>query len=63
MPIERAVPAMILAAAFTSLAFRSSILVVAISSHWAWVSLPTLSVCGVEAVSYTHLTLPTTPYV
>ena len=47
MPIERAVPAMILAAACTSLAFRSSILVWAISSHWAWVSLPTLAVCGV----------------
>ena len=47
MPMERAVPAMIFAAAWTSLAFRSAILVCAISSHWAWVSLPTLSVCGV----------------
>src|SRR3982751_2175865 len=47
MPMERAVPAMILAAALMSLALRSSILVPAISSTCAWVSLATLTVCGV----------------
>jgi hypothetical protein len=45
-PIERAVPAMIFAAASTSLAFRSASLVVAISRSWAWVILPTLLRCG-----------------
>src|SRR5579875_412056 len=45
-PIERAVPAMILTAASMSLAFRSSILICAISRTWAWVSTPTLVLCG-----------------
>ena len=46
MPIERAVPAMILAAWSMSLALRSSILVSAISRTWAWVTLATLVLCG-----------------
>src|SRR5919107_2825410 len=46
MPIERAVPAMIFAAASTSLALRSSILVCAISRIWSCVSLATLVLCG-----------------
>src|SRR5699024_2520779 len=45
-PIERAVPSTILAAASTSLAFRSGIFVVAISRTWSAVRVPTLSVCG-----------------
>jgi hypothetical protein len=48
MPMERAVPAMIFAAASMSLALRSACLVAAISRTWSIVSLPTLSVCGVE---------------
>src|SRR5699024_9695150 len=48
MPMERAVPATTFAAASTSFAFRSGILVSAISRTCAWVILPTLSVCGVD---------------
>jgi len=36
MPIDRAVPAMIFAAASMSLALRSAILLCAISRTWAW---------------------------
>src|SRR5690606_35308410 len=46
MPIERAVPAMIFTAASMSFAFRSSILVAAISRTWASVRVPTFCVCG-----------------
>src|SRR3546814_10039901 len=46
MPIERAEPAMILAAASMSLAFRSFIFASAISRTWAMVTLPTLSRFG-----------------
>src|SRR5215472_14319759 len=46
-PIERALPAMVRTAASRSAAVRSGILVLAISSAWARVILPTLSVCGV----------------
>ena len=46
MPIDRAVPAMIFAAASRSLALRSGILVCAISRTWSLVSLPTLVLCG-----------------
>ncbi|MCY1554565.1 hypothetical protein D9M68_911440 [compost metagenome] len=45
--MERAVPAMIFAAPSRLVALRSSILVEAISLTWAWVSLATLTVCGV----------------
>src|SRR6476661_463568 len=48
MPMERAVPAMIFAAPSRLVALRSSILVEAISLTWAWVSLATLTVCGVD---------------
>ena len=46
-PIERAEPAMVRTAASRSAAVMSFILVLAISSSWARVILPTLSVCGV----------------
>src|ERR1700709_993954 len=46
MPIERAVPSMILIAASMSLALRSAILVSAISRTWALVRLATLVFCG-----------------
>ena len=46
MPIDRAVPAMILAAWSRSLALRSSILVWAISRTWAMLTLATLVLCG-----------------
>jgi len=46
MPIERAEPAMVLTAASISAAVRSLILVLAISSSCARVTLPTLSRCG-----------------
>ena len=46
MPIERAEPAIVRTAASRSAAVRSFILVLAISSTWARVSLPTLSRCG-----------------
>src|SRR3546814_18733910 len=49
MPIERAEPAMILAAASMSLAFRSIIFASAISRTWAMVTLPTLSRFGTLA--------------
>jgi hypothetical protein len=45
-PIERAVPAMILAAASMSFAFRSFIFFSAICRSWSWVILPTLSRWG-----------------
>src|SRR5699024_12251830 len=54
IPIERAVPATIFAAASASLAFGSVILVSAISRTWSWVSEPTLVGCGVPA----HLVTP-----
>jgi hypothetical protein len=44
--MERAVPSMIFIAASMSRAFRSGILVVAISRTWSLVILPTLSFCG-----------------
>ena len=47
MPMERAVPAMIFAAASMSLAFRSGILVSAMVRTWSWVSEATLTLCGV----------------
>ena len=47
MPIDRAVPAMIFSAASIVVAFRSGILVCAISRIWALVTEPTFSVCGV----------------
>src|SRR3954447_24190789 len=46
MPIERAVPSMILMAASMSLALRSAILVSAISRTWALDRLATLVFCG-----------------
>src|ERR1017187_9083670 len=46
-PMERALPAMVRTAASRSDAVRSGILVLAISSAWARVSLPTLSVWGI----------------
>src|SRR5258705_11648899 len=46
MPIERAVPAMIFSAASIVVAFRSGILVCAMSRTWAAVMLPTLVLCG-----------------
>src|SRR5690606_11908274 len=46
MPMLRAEPAIVRTAASISAAVRSFILVVAISSTWARVSEPTLSVCG-----------------
>ena len=46
MPMERAVPATIFAAASMSLALRSGILVWAISRTWSMEILPTLLVCG-----------------
>src|SRR6185437_8566850 len=45
-PIDRAVPAMIFSASAMSLALRSSIFSWAISRTWAWVSEPTLVLCG-----------------
>src|SRR5437588_6394545 len=45
-PIDRAVPAMIFAAASTSLAFRSFIFFSAICLSWSWVIVPTLSRWG-----------------
>src|SRR3954469_25896173 len=45
-PIERAVPAMILAAASTSLALRSGSFFSAIARSWSCVILPTFSRCG-----------------
>ena len=42
----RALPAMVLTAASMSAAVRSGCFIFAISSAWARVSLPTLSVCG-----------------
>src|SRR5699024_6793648 len=47
MPMERAVPATIVAAWAMSLALRSAILVCAISRTWSMVTLPPLSECGV----------------
>src|SRR6201987_220458 len=46
MPIERAVPAMIFSAASIVVAFRSGILVCAMSRTWAAVMVPTLVLCG-----------------
>jgi hypothetical protein len=46
IPIDLAVPAMILAAASMSLAFRSSFLVSAISRTWSQVTLATWVLCG-----------------
>src|SRR5689334_25304963 len=46
MPIERAVPAMIFSAASIVVAFRSGILVCAMSRTWAALMLPTLVLCG-----------------
>src|SRR5207245_11009608 len=46
-PIERALPAIVRTAASRSAAVRSGILAFAISSAWARVIFPTLSVCGV----------------
>src|SRR6185312_12268095 len=46
MPIERAVPAMIFSAASIVVAFRSGILVCAMSRTWAAEMLPTLVLCG-----------------
>src|SRR5258708_1144545 len=46
-PIERALPAIVRTAASRSAAVRSGILALAISSAWARVIFPTLSVCGV----------------
>src|ERR1700735_2031996 len=46
MPMERAVPAMIFSAASIVVAFRSGILVCAMSRTWALVMLPTLVLCG-----------------
>ena len=46
MPMDRAVPAMILSAASIVVAFRSGILVWAISRTWAAVTVPTLVLCG-----------------
>src|SRR3984957_15962324 len=46
MPMERAVPAMVFSAASTVVAFRSGILVCAMSRTWALVMLPTLVLCG-----------------
>src|ERR1700754_2625571 len=48
MPIERAEPAKVLMAASTLAAFMSFSLVLAISSSWARVILPTLSELGLE---------------
>ena len=45
-PMERAVPLTMLIAASMLPAFRSGILVVAISRTWAWVSWPTLVLFG-----------------
>ncbi len=42
----RAVPATIRTACSTSLALRSAILILAMSSIWARVTLPTFSLCG-----------------
>jgi len=47
MPIERAVPAMILAAASTSFAFRSTCFRVAISRTWSREMVATLVMFGV----------------
>ena len=47
MPIERAVPAIILAAASSLEAFRSFCLTLAISLSWALVTLPIFSLLGV----------------
>ena len=46
MPIERALPAIVRTAASISAAVKSGIFCVAIASHWARVSLPTLSTWG-----------------
>src|SRR5690625_4663368 len=46
MPMLRALPAMVRTAASRSAAVRSGSLVLAISSSWARVTLPTLLVCG-----------------
>src|SRR3569832_2434919 len=46
MPMERAVPAMVRTAASMSAAVRLGFLVLAISSSWARVIVPTLSRCG-----------------
>src|SRR5687767_14889529 len=46
MPIDRAVPAMIFSASSRSLAFRSAILVCAISRTWSRVTEATLVLCG-----------------
>src|ERR1051326_4462439 len=46
MPMERAVPAMIFSAASIVVAFRSGILVCAMSRTWAALMLPTLVLCG-----------------
>ena len=46
-PAERALPAIVLTAASISAAVKSGIFVVAISSSWALVTLPTLLVFGV----------------
>ena len=45
-PMERAEPAMILAAASMSLAFRSTILASAISRTWSMVTVPAVSLLG-----------------
>src|SRR4051794_12226862 len=47
MPMLRAEPAIVRTAASRSAAVKSFILVLAISSAWALVILPTLFVCGV----------------
>src|SRR6185437_6720255 len=46
IPNDRAVPAMILAAASMSLALRSAFFVSAISRTWSQVTLATFSLCG-----------------
>src|SRR5450755_217857 len=46
MPMLRALPAMVRTAASRSAAVRSGVFILAISSAWARVSLPILSVCG-----------------
>ena len=46
MPIDRAVPAMIFSASSRELAFRSAILVCAISRTWSRVTVATLVLCG-----------------
>ena len=48
MPMERAEPARVRTAASMLAAFMSLSLVLAISSSWARVILPTLLLCGVD---------------